>query len=142
MQAIEEVAQPEGRVPAVGLLVLEAKAENPHLVEQRGAVDLFLLVIDLDLLGGHRERPHGGEVLADTLLVEAAKAAIRVDPAGAARGRRVEVPADIEVRSAEVVDGAHERSAPRDLGMITETAAALEVLHDDALTQETPVEAR
>jgi len=110
----EQVREPEGRVVDVGAFVLEAEDVDPDVVEEGGAVDFVLQVGDLQLLDRARHGAVGGELPSHADVVEGAEPGVGVRVSRRGAGRRVEVPAEVEVRPRQrVSDGWHRpRSAP------------------------------
>ena len=109
VQALEQMIGPEHRVPLVRALVLEPEDRAPELAEERGAVDLVLHVLDVELLHRAGHRAQGGEVLAHRLRVEAPEPAIVRDEAGRARRGRVEMVFEVQIGPAELIDRRHRR---------------------------------
>ena len=89
------------------LLVLPARRRDPELAEQRGAVDLLLQIVDVELLDRAGDRPDCGNVRPHRVPVEPPEPVILRDNPVGARRRGVEVPLQVEVRPAEIVDGCH-----------------------------------
>ncbi|MBK7714976.1 MAG: hypothetical protein IPI38_06090 [Gemmatimonadetes bacterium] len=107
LEGAVEVAEPEARVVDVGALPLEPRNGDPHLVEEGGAVDLLLRILDLDLLRRRRDGLEGHQVLPHPVQGVVGQAVVvRGDPL-AAGGGGVEVPAKVEVALEEVGGGAH-----------------------------------
>ena len=116
VQPLEEMVDPEDRVPLVRPLVLQPEDRAPELAQQRGAVDLLLQVLDVELLDRARHRPERRDVRPDGGHVEAAQPAVVRHQPGLARGGRVEVVLEIQVGLAELVDRRHPASRDREWG--------------------------
>ena len=93
----KEVIQPEDRIPDVRLFVVKLEERRANIVEERGAIDLFLDIVEVESFYGERERaecrkvgPHRiGIVFAEPMI-------LRVD-ARLGCGGRIEVPTQIKV---------------------------------------------
>ena len=98
------MVDPEDRVPLVRPLVLQPEDRAPELAQERGAVDLLLQVLDVELFDRARHRPERRDVRPDGGRVEPAQPAVVHHQPGLARGRRVEVVLEVQVGLAELVD--------------------------------------
>ena len=95
--------EPEARVPDVGPLVLQPEDGAAHLAQERGAIDLVLQVVDLQLLDRARDRAKRGDVRPDGLRIEAAETSVVRHQPGGARRRRIEMVLEVQVGPAEIV---------------------------------------
>jgi hypothetical protein len=107
IQALEDVRQPVARIADVGTLVLQAEDRAPDLAQQRGAIDLGLYVVRLELLDRALHRTQPGQVRLHGLGVEPAETRVLRHQSGRARGRRVEMVLQIQIGPAEIVDRRH-----------------------------------
>jgi hypothetical protein len=102
---LKEVGEPEGRVPDVGLLVLQPVDRAANFAQQPGSIDLGFQIAAIELLDGPGNRSQCREVLPRALDVETAEPPVLRDEARGAGRCRIEMVLEIQVGPAEVVDG-------------------------------------
>jgi len=107
VETLEQVAEPEPRVPDIGALVLQPEDGIPQLAQKRGAVDLPLHIVHIQLFHRSRHRTQRGDVSADALLVEPAETTVVRHQTGGARRAGVEVILEVQVGLAEIVYCGH-----------------------------------
>ena len=107
VETLKEMAEPEARVPDVGTLVLQPEDGVAQLAQERGAIDLALDVVHVQLLDRARDRAKRGHVRPDGLLVEAAETSVVRHQAGGTRRPRVEVILEVQVGLTEIVYCGH-----------------------------------
>ena len=105
VETLEQMVDPEHRIPFVGSLVLQPEDAASDLAEQRGPVDLLLQVVHLELFHRARHRAQRRDVRAHRGIVELAQPAVVRHQPGGAPGGGIEVVLEVQVGPAELVDG-------------------------------------